>query len=133
MPNLYDLMTPQDRETMKRWADERRNPKHPQEIPTPLYICAQLGYYYGWEAVVDYRRGYHIGVDKDGKLKRYSFQLEEAIGLIKAAEKVHYRLSLDNGRIVAANQVSSRDTGFAKRNAAYVSQIEERANTEILA
>lgn len=128
MPNLYDLMTPQDRETMKKWAKERLQPKHPQEIPTPLYICAQLGYYYGWEAVVDYRRGYHIGIDKDGKLKRYSFQLEEAVGLIKAAEKVHYRLSLDGGRIHAANQVSSRDAEFAKRNAAYVSSLEKEVD-----
>lgn len=123
MPNLLDLMTPEDRETVKQWTVEKRNPKHKTDIPTPLFICAQLGYYYGWGAVVDFKRGYHIGYDKDGKIKRYTFSLEEAVGLIKAAEKVNYRIKLDEGKINAAANVSSHDKKYANNNKDYVNRI----------
>lgn len=133
MPNLLDLMTEEDRVLVKKWAIERKNPKYKQDIPMPLYICAQLGYYYGWDAVMDYRRGYSIGYepikDKEGnstnqlQMVRYAFELEDAVGLIKAAEKVHYRLALDNGRIDAATSVSSNDKKYARANAEYVNRI----------
>lgn len=133
MPNLLDLMTVEDRATVRRWAEERKTPKYKQDIPVPLYVCAQLGYYYGWAAVMDYRRGYSIGYEPEldehknptGNLKmvRYAFELEDAVGLIKAAEKVHYKLALDNGRIDAATNVSSNDKKYAKANAEYVNRI----------
>lgn len=133
MPNLLDLMTEEDRQTVKQWTAERKSPKYKQDIPVPLYICAQLGYYYGWNAVLDYRRGYSIGYEPEldekehptGKLQmvRYAFELEDAVGLIKAAEKLHYRLALDNGRINAASNVSSQDKKYAKSNKDYVNTI----------
>lgn len=137
MPSLLEIMTKEDQATVKRWAEERKHPKYKQDIPIPLFICAQLGYYYGWAAVMDYRRGYSIGYEPElddnnlptGHLKkvRLAFELEDAVGLIKAAEKLHYRLKLDEGRISAASIVSSQDRNYAKNNAAYVNQLSNRA------
>lgn len=133
MPNLRDLMTPEERETMKRWAEERRNPKHKQDIPMPFYIAAQLGYYYGWQAVIDYRRGYSIGYEPElnkvgeptGKviIVREAFELEDAVALIEAARKVDYRMKIDGSRIQSATDVSSHDRKYAKKNAEYVNDI----------
>lgn len=123
MPNLLDLMTDEDKEWVKQRTIERSQPKHKQDIPMPLFLCAQLGYYYGWGAVVDFRRGYHVGYNENGSVKLYEFGLEDAIGLIEAARKVHYRLKLDEGRIHAANSLSTNDKKFAKSNADYVNQI----------
>lgn len=128
MPNLLDLMTPEDRETVKKWAEEKKNPRYKTDIPTPLFICAQLGYYYGWGAVVDYKRGYHVGYNEKGEIKRYAFGLEEAVGLIKAAEKVNYRIKLDEGKINAAAHVSSYDKNYAKHNADYVNDIAKKVD-----
>lgn len=128
MPNLLDLMTEEDRQLVKKWAVERKTPKHKQDIPMPLFLAAQLGYYYGWDAVVDYRRGYHIGIEA-GIPKRYAFTFEDAVALVKAAEKLHYLLKLDEGRIHAATQVSSGDKKYAKANAEYVNQIVKSVNS----
>ena len=128
MPNLLDLMTEEDKALVKSWAEQRQNPKHKQDIPTPLYICAQLGYYYGWEAVNDYRRGYSIGYEPDAtnptrlRMVRYAFTLDEAVGLIEAARKVHYRLKLDEGKVFAANNASCQDLKNANRTIKEVSE-----------
>lgn len=131
MPNLLDLMTPEDRAIVQTWTEKRQNPQYKQDIPTPLYICAQLGYYYGWQAVMDYRRGYSIGYEPvvnkagqpTGKLQkvRLAFTLEEAVGLIEAARKVHYRLKLDEGKVFAANNASCYDPKNANRTIKEVS------------
>lgn len=126
MPNLLDLMTDEDKAWVKQRTVERSQPKYKQDIPMPLFLCAQLGYYYGWEAVVDFRLGYHVGYDAKGQIKRYAFGLEDAVGLIEAARKVHYRLKMDEGRIHAANNLSTNDKKFAKANAEYVNQIAKK-------
>lgn len=123
MANLLDLMTEEDRQTVKKWAEEKRFTKHKIDIPVPYFICGQLGYYYGWGAVVDFRRGYHEGIKPDGTPCRLSFSLEDAVALIKAAEKVNYRIKLDEGRIHAASTVSSYDKRYANNNAEYVNTL----------
>lgn len=136
MPNLLDLMTDDDKALVKTWAEQRQNPKHKQDIPTPLYICAQLGYYYGWDAVNDYRRGYSIGYEpvldendqptNELRMVRYAFTLQEAVGLIEAARKVHYRLKLDEGKVFAANNASCQDIKNANRTIKEVSEFAKR-------
>lgn len=138
MPNLLDMMSEEDRQTVKGWAEKRQNPKYKQDIPTPLFIAAQLGYYYGWEAVNDYRRGYSIGYeyekDKDGnpigelKPTRYNFGLEEALGLIEAARKLHYNLKLTEGKVFAANTASCMDPKNANRTIKEVAEFAERVS-----
>lgn len=131
MNNLMDLMKPEDRATMERWVEERKHPKHKQEIPIPFFICAQLGYYYGWQAVVDYRRGYSIGYEEDGSLTgclkkvRNAFELQDAVALIEAARKVHYLAKLDEGKITAANIASCQDRKNANTT---IQQVQEFVN-----
>lgn len=128
MPNLMDLMTDEDRQTVKRWAEERKHPKYKTDIPHAYYTFAQLGYYYGWEAVVDARRGYHIGVDDEGKITRLAFEYEDAVALIKAAEKVHYRLKLDEGDINAVKHFSSYDKQYNRKKCEYVNKLAEKVS-----
>lgn len=128
MASLYDIMTPEDRAKMEEWAKERLRPKYRQDIPTGLFLCAQLGYYYGWDAVVDFRRGYHIGVKHDsGNYVKIPFTYEEAVGLVEAAKKVHYRLKLDEGSIVAANNASCVDSKNANKKIEAVNKLAEEA------
>lgn len=123
MPYLTDKLTPEDRKLVEDWAKERLDSRYKRDIPPELYLMAQLGYYYGWQAVVDYRRNYHEGIDDEGKACRLGFSYEDAVALVKAAEKVHYRQMMDNGRIEAANNVSSQDKRFSKNNANYVNKL----------
>lgn len=127
MPNLKDLMTPEDRELVKSWAEKRLKPKYKQDIPPGLFICGQLGYYYGWQAVVDFRRGYHVGITDDGKFTKMAFTFEDAVGLVEAASKVHYRLKTDEARMNSAHNASVYDKEYGKANAKYVENIERKA------
>lgn len=136
MPNLLDLMTDEDKAAVQDMVAERTISKYKRDIPMPLFIAAQLGYYYGWDAVMDYRRGYSIGyepiLNKAGnptgelRMVRYAFQLDEAVGLIEAARKVHYRLSLDDGKINAANNASCRDPKNANKTITEVADFAKR-------
>lgn len=96
MINLLDLMTEQDKATVKRWTDEKLNPKYPQDIPIPYYTMAELGHYYGWQAVVALRRGYYIGINKKGEPERIQFTFEEANAMVKAAQKFNYNITKNN-------------------------------------
>lgn len=91
--SLLSLMTDEDRAVVKRWTDERLHPKYPQDIPIPYYIMAELGHYFGWQAVVDLKRGYHGGINQKGEPERIRFTLEQANALIKAAQKIKYNFS----------------------------------------
>lgn len=91
--NLLDLMTDDDKNIIKRWTNERLHPKYPQDIPIPYYIMAELSHYFGWQAVVDLKRGYHTGLTQNGEPERIRFTLDEANAMIKAAQKVRYNFS----------------------------------------
>lgn len=88
--NLLDMMTEADRALVASWAEDRKHPRYKQDIPVPYYVCAQLGHYYGWQAVVDLRRGHHIGITSKGERIRIPFSFEDAVALIEAAQKVEY-------------------------------------------
>lgn len=91
--NLLDLMTEQDKATIKRWTNEKLHPKYPQDIPIPYYTLAELGHYFGWQAVVDLKRGYHTGINQKGEPERVRFTFEEANAMIKAAQKFNYNIT----------------------------------------
>lgn len=91
--SLLDLMSDEERITVRKWAKERLAPKYPHDIPVPFYTMAELNHYYGWEAVRELKRGYHIGIDENGKRERVEFTFEEASALIEAARKIEYRAS----------------------------------------
>lgn len=123
MADLFLLLSPEDKGKMEQWSAKQKENKYKQDIPQRLYIAAQLGYYYGWPAVVDFRRGYHEAIDNEGNRTQLAFTLDEAIAFIKAAEKVHYRQMVDQSRTIAATQVSSNDQTYADRNADYVNEV----------
>lgn len=123
MTNIFDLMSSEDRATMEKWAEQRKQSVHKRDIPSPLYIAGELGYYYGWGAVQDFMRGYTIGITPGGAPERYAFPLEQAVGLIEAARKVHYRQALDQSRANAAYAVSSNDKKFSRKNASYINKL----------
>lgn len=127
MADLFSLLTPEEQERTKKWAKARESSEYERAIPPKLYLAAQLGYYYGWQAVVDFRRGYHEGIDAKGNKTRISFTYEEAVAFVEAASKVHYRQLLDNGKINAATSVSSHDPTYAGKNAAYVNKVARSA------
>lgn len=126
MADLFSLLSPEDQAKTKAWARKRLEAKYKRDIPPDLYLAAQLGFYYGWEAVVDFRRGYHEGIDPKGNLIRHPFTFIEASAFVEAAEKVHYRQMLDQSRSTAAAQVSSNDPNYAQQNAKYINGIAEK-------
>lgn len=130
MADLFDLLSPEDQAKTKAWAAKRRESKYKRDIPSELYVAAQLGYYYGWDALVDFRRGYHIGVNQNGKLVRLGFSFEEAVAFVEAAEKVHYRQMLDGSKANAATINSSNNKNYADRNADYINNIAEKVYSE---
>lgn len=127
MADLFSTLSPEDQAKTKAWVKKRIESKYERDIPTGLYIAAELGYYYGWQAVVDYRRGYHEGISPEGKPIRHPFTMSEAVGFIEAAKKVHYRQMIDMNKANAAAHVSSHDPEYAKRNAEYVTRMQEKA------
>lgn len=126
MADLFSLLSPEDQAKTKAWAQKRMEAKYKRDIPPNLYLAAQLGFYYGWQAVVDFRRGYHEGIDEKGNRVKIPFQFEEASAFVEAAEKVNYRQMLDQSRSTAAAQVSSNDPDYARQNAEYVNGIAEK-------
>lgn len=115
MKRLQDILSNDDKAKVARWADERRNPKYDTEIPPEFYVAGQLGYYYGWQAVESFMRGYYFGVDDAGNTIQLEFSFETAVALIKAAEKVKYRQIVDEGRIHAReNRLNFSSNDYVK-------------------
>lgn len=127
MADLFSLLSPEDQQKTREWATKRRQSKYTRDIPPELYLAAQLGYYYGWQAVVDFRRGYHVGIDAQGNKVKLAFTFAEASAFVEAAQKVHYRQMMDASKSSAAATVSSYDKDYATNNAEYVNEMAKRA------
>lgn len=92
--NLLDLMPKEEREKALARA-EKRLAKRTGQISPEMYLVAEAGYYFGWEAIVAIKRGYIEYVDKDGITKQSLLTLEEVSSLVDAARKVWYTKVLD--------------------------------------
>ena len=128
MAGLLEQLSEEDREKVQSWTSKVKNPKHEQDIPTELFICSKLGYYYGWQAVETFMRGYIIAHDDNMKPYKAPFTLDDAIALIKGAEKVAYVNMLNNGDIQASANVSSRNSEWAKANIEYTNRLRKEYN-----
>lgn len=115
MKRLTEILSPKDQAKVKQWAIDAKNPKYEQDIPPELYVAAQLGLYYGWQAVEAYRRGYYTGIDDHGTPVRYAFEFADAIALVRAAEKARYRQIVDESKIREREAILSRGKEGAKR------------------
>lgn len=120
---LLNQLSDEDKAKVREWAENAKKPKHTGDIPPELFIAAKLGFYYGWEAKVAFARGYEIGIDDDGKFVKLPYDFEHAVADVRAAEKVRYREILDNAKIMASANVSSRDSSSAKSMIDYSNHI----------
>jgi len=92
--NLLDLMPKEARDRALARA-EKRLAKRTGQISPEMYLVAEAGYYFGWEAIVAIKRGYIEYTDKDGTTKQSLLTLEEVSSLVDAARKVWYTKVLD--------------------------------------
>lgn len=122
MPNLLDLMTPEDREIVRKNYQERKSGntsyRKGMSIPPDIFIIAELGYYYGWGAIETAKRGYvesFATVTEDNKRvtrrTKIPFTMEEAAILVEAAKKIEYSKVVDaaRGTQVAVGSVMSKN------------------------
>lgn len=99
MPRFIDRLSEEDKAKAAQWAKERKHPRHETDIPPEFYTIAELGFYYGWGAVEAFYRGWIGDKDDAGKLVKLPFTLDMAIAFNKAAQKFHYRHTLEQGKI----------------------------------
>lgn len=122
MPNLLDLMTPEDRDIAHKNYLERKSGntayRKGMSIPPDIFIVAQLGYFYGWGAIETVKRGYVESfevINKDGKRiekrTKIPFTMEEASILVEAARKISYSGVVDaaRGTQIAVGSVMSKN------------------------
>lgn len=95
--NLYDLMTPEQREEAREFVESRQKKVVDDGITLEQYMTAELGSYYGWEAVQS--------------VKRQEITLDEMVMYILAARKVWYNQVLDAswGQLIAFNSAQAAD------------------------
>ena len=101
MPNLLDLMKPEDREKAKLRFKQRTEKREDSDnrIPNEMYLVAEFGYYFGYEGIRDVR---------DNKIT-----LEEMNALLEGARKVWYVKLVEQANIMRV--VAESANVFAKR------------------
>lgn len=91
MPNLLDRIKPEDRAKIQE-AYERRMARRldaqDNKVSNELYLVAEFGYYFGWEAIMAVRN------DQIG--------LKEMFALVEAARKVWYTKLCEQARATQA-------------------------------
>lgn len=88
-------------------------------ISPEIYLVAEMGYYFGWEAVLAVRRGYTVGYkwrdvkDEKPMLVKEPFTLEEAQVLLEGARKVWYsKLAEQTHSGMISNSFNSSSRSF---------------------
>ena len=88
--SFLDKMPEAERKQAVERADrrlERQQSKKGLDVPPMFFMAAELGYYYGWDALMAFRRGYTRDMNGDKEL----FTMQEATLLLEAAQKVWYK------------------------------------------
>lgn len=89
--NVLDLMSERERtRLLDRYKSRTEKREEVSRVSPEVYILAELGYFYGWEAVRDVRNNV--------------ITLEEVYALIEGAKKVWYSNVVDRAR---ASQIST--------------------------
>ena len=114
MASFYAQLSQDDKKIVDSWVEKATTSQYKRDIPPELYIKAQLGYFYGWQAIVAFARGYEIGIDDNGKYIKLPYTLEDAVADVKAAEKVHYKYAMDDADLNAISSVSVHDEKYGK-------------------
>lgn len=120
--NLLDLMTPEERAKMKSAFEKRMagdGSYKKDKIPPMIYLLAKAGVYFGWQAVVDAKRGYTEATDDDGTLVKVPLSMEEFNGLVMAAEKLKYSDYINQARGTSAGVSASLCDSKSKAQKAF--------------
>lgn len=101
--SILDLMTPDEQETMERAYDERMSGnvayRKGMRIPPEIYLLSELGYFFGWAAIQDAKRGYVEDFDEaTGKRRKIPLTMAEVNILVEGARKVWYGKAVDTAR-----------------------------------
>lgn len=117
MPSLLDLMSPEDKAKAIARGQKRlnKNRGNSASISPELYITAEFGYYFGWDAIVAIKRGYIEKVDDEGETVLEPFTLDEVMALLEAAKKVWYAKLVEtaHGSLVAGSAKYAKKPGEA--------------------
>ena len=108
--NLLETMTPEEQEKMKDAYKKRMSGDGSykrDKIPPLIYLLAEAGVYFGWQAIVDAKRGYTEATDEDGKIVKIPLSMEEFNGLVMAGRKFRYSDYINQARGTRAGVVSS--------------------------
>lgn len=129
--SLLDLMPAEEAKKAIERGERRmarQQSRKNLDITPEIYLVSELGYYFGWEAVLAVRRGYTTvpSTDSKGKLvyKKEVFTLEEAQVLLEGARKVWY------SKLVEQSQASIVGHSFKSSAKSYdgaIKQFTDRA------
>ena len=130
--NLLDLMSPEDKaqalasyeKRMSGNTEYRKNLK----IPPLVYLMAELGYYFGWGAIRDFKRGYVEDFDEStGERRKIPLTMEETNLLTEGARKIWHSHVIDDARAthIASGSIMSKRPGDAFKKG--IKPYEERA------
>lgn len=94
---------------------ERQRSKKGLDISPEIYLVAEFGYYFGWDAVLAIRRGYTV---EPVSGEKEVFTLKEAHVLLEAARKVWYSKLVEqsHGNMVASASKFSQNPGQSFNN-----------------
>lgn len=95
--SLLDLMSPEERDKALSRAAKRSASIKARSVAVSheMFLVGEMGYYFGWDAILAIRRGYTVTFDSAGKPIKEPFTLEEAEVLVEAAKKVWYSKVID--------------------------------------
>lgn len=129
--NLFEMMTPEEQEKMNRAFKQRMagNGSYKKEkIPPVVFLLAEAGIYFGWQAIVDARRGYTEAKDGNGNDVRIPLSMEELNGFVMAAKKFRYSdyINQARGTQTAVGSVLSKNakSAFEKGMKPFIKEIE---------
>lgn len=94
MANLLDLMSDADRQKMVERYNRRmaNRSEYDNEISNEVYVLAEFGYYYGWDAVMAVRNNL--------------ISMQEMYALLEGARKVWYTKLVETGRMTVTSVAS---------------------------
>lgn len=124
--NLLEMMTPEDQEKMKRAFEQRMRGDgtyKKEKIPSHIYLLAEAGIYFGWDAIRDALRGYIEAeeIDEEGKTKKIHIPLDMDMfnALVMAGKKYHFSDLINKARSVHAGVSASIATKSSQAKEAF--------------
>ena len=81
--SLLDLMSPEDKQKAIAKGKKRmeRSKTQTLDVSPEMFVIAELGYYFGWEAVVAIKRGFITTYDDKMNLKKVHLYIRRSLSL----------------------------------------------------